>query len=378
MTELTEEKYEPQETRRVTVVSGQTATVTFSNILKRGDLTVTKTSEDGLSEGAKFHLYGTSLSGLAVDEYAIAGSDGKAYFKDVLIGTGYVLSEVDTAVHYVVPDNQEAAVEWNKVTNKSFDNILKKWQLTATKSDSETGTAQGDASLAGAVYGIYKGDQLVDTYTTDANGQFTTKFYICDFDWSLRELSASEGYLVTEGSKHIGAEPKLYTVEYNSTALNVLETVQKGKIAVIKHCDDGETQIETPEAGAEFEVFLKSSGGYEAAKESERDILVCDEFGFAETKDLPYGIGVEYDGRKVDDDFEIVTIPAHTYAVFTSKGKMPDAFVETYHRIVTEFFPQSTQYEYAENVEFEVYSSEDTSNPNYQCEIWIAVNEKAE
>ncbi len=56
---------------------------------------------------------------------------------------------------------------------------------------------------------------------------------------------------------------------------------------------------------------------------------------------------------------------------------MPDAFIETYHRVVTEFFPQSAQYEYAENVEFEVYSSADTQNPNYQCEIWIAVKEKA-
>lgn len=44
---------------------------------------------------------------------------------------------------------------------------------------------------------------------------------------------------------------------------------------------------------------------------------------------------------------------------------------------MTEFFPQSAQYEYAEIVEFEVYSSEDTSDLNYQCEIWIAVNEKA-
>lgn len=310
VTELTEKKYEPQEVRRVTVVSGQTATVTFSNVLKRGDLTVTKTSEDGCSEGAKFHLFGTSLSGLAVDEYAVVGKDGKAYFRDVLIGTGYTLEEVDTAIRYVIPEDQTAAVEWNKVTNKSFENILKKWQLTVTKSDKETGTAQGDATLGGAVYGIFKGDQLIDTYTTDANGQFTTKFYICDSDWSLRELSASEGYLVTDGSEHIGAEPKLYTVEYNSTALDVLETVQKGKIAVIKHCDDGETQIETPEAGAEFEVFLKSSESFEAAKESERDILVCDEFGFAETKDLPYGIYTVrqtkgWDGKELMPAFDV-------------------------------------------------------------------------
>ena len=173
VTEQNYDKYEPQEVRRVTVVSGQVATVNFSNVLKRGDLTVTKTSEDGLNEGVKFHLFGTSLSGLAVDEYAVTDSSGKAYFHDVLIGTGYTLEEVDTAIRYVIPEKQTAAALWNKVTNKSFINILKKWNVTVTKSDYEAGTAQGDASLAGAVYGIYKGEQLIDTYTTDKNGQFT-------------------------------------------------------------------------------------------------------------------------------------------------------------------------------------------------------------
>lgn len=95
-----------------------------------------------------------------------------------------------------------------------------------------------------------------------------------------------------------------------------------------------------------------------------------------DAQQFPYGIGVEYDGGHMDDDLELVTIPAHTYAVFTGKGKMPDASVETYHRIVTEFFPQSTRYAYAQNIEFEVYSSADTSDPNYQCELWIAVSEK--
>lgn len=97
-----------------------------------------------------------------------------------------------------------------------------------------------------------------------------------------------------------------------------------------------------------------------------------------DAKQFPYGIGVEYGGGKVADGLELVTIPANTYAVFTSKGKMPDAFIDTYNRIVTEFFPQSSKYEYAENIEFEVYSSADTQNPNYECEIWIAVKEKAE
>lgn len=310
VTEQNYDKYEPQEVRRVTVVSGQVTTVNFNNTLKRGTLIVTKTSEDGLNEGVKFHLYGTSLSGLAVDEYAVTDSAGKAVFSDVLIGTGYTLEEVDTAIRYVVPEKQTAAVEWNTVTNKSFTNILKKWNVTVTKSDAETGLPQGDATLAGAVYGIYKGDQLVDTYTTDANGQFTTKYYVCGDDWTIREITPSEGYLLDSTVYPIGAEAKNYTVEYNTTANDVTEQIIKGKIAIIKHTDDGETQLETPEAGAEFTVFLKAAGSYDSAKTSERDYLTCDENGFAETKALPYGIYTVHqtkgwDGRELLADFDV-------------------------------------------------------------------------
>ena len=310
VTEQAIDKYEPQETRRVTIVSGQTATVNFNNTLKRGDLVVTKTSEDGLNEGVTFHLYGISLSGLAVDEYAVTDSSGKAYFSDVLIGTGYTLEEVDTAIRYVVPDKQTAAVKWNSVTNKSFTNILKKFNVTLTKSDSETGLPQGDATLAGATYGLYKGDTLIDSYTTDTNGQFTTGYYVCDSDWSIREINPSEGYLLDGTSYHVGAEPELYTVELNSTALDVVETIIKGNIAIIKHTDDGSTQIETPESGAEFAVYLKSAGSYDAAKETERDYLICDENGFAQTKNLPYGIYTVHqvsgwDGRELMPNFDV-------------------------------------------------------------------------
>ena len=310
VTEQSYDKYEPQEVRRVTVVSGQVATVNFNNTLKRGTLIVTKTSEDGLNEGVKFHLYGTSLSGLAVDEYAVTDSTGKAVFSDVLIGTGYTLEEADTAIRYVVPANQSAAVEWNAVTNKSFTNILKKWNVTVTKSDAETGLPQGDATLAGAVYGIYKGDQLVDTYTTDANGQFTTKYYVCGDDWTIREITPSEGYLLDSTVYPIGAEAKNYTVEYNTKANDVTEQIIKGKIAIIKHTDDGETQLETPEAGAEFAVFLKVAGSYDSAKASERDYLTCDENGYTVTKNLPYGIYTVHqtkgwDGRELLADFDV-------------------------------------------------------------------------
>lgn len=92
---------------------------------------------------------------------------------------------------------------------------------------------------------------------------------------------------------------------------------------------------------------------------------------------FPYGIGAEYNGAPLTDgDFDIVEIPAHTYAVFQCKGKMPDAFKETYKKICTEFFPQSSTYEYGNGIELEVYPSADVHNPDYTCEIWIAVKEK--
>ena len=312
VTELSPEKYEPQETREVTVVSGSTTTVTFNNVLKRGGLEVTKTSEDGLIEGVTFHLYGTSLSGLPVDEYAVTDASGVARFENVLVSgdTPYTLEEVDTAIRYVVPASQTAPIEWNEVTERSFANVLKKFRVTVTKTDAENGASQGDAFLAGAVYGIYRGEELVDTYTTDGNGQFTTEYYICGSDWSIREISPSEGYLLDTTVYHVGAEPETYTIELNSTANDVVEQVIKGSIALIKHTDDGETGIETPEAGAEFQVYLQAAGSFDEAKESERDTLVCDDNGFAQSKNLPYGVYVVHqtkgwEGRELMKDFTV-------------------------------------------------------------------------
>ena len=312
VTEMSYDKYEPQESHHVTVVSGKTATVTFNNKLRRGDLKIIKTSEDNLNEGVTFHLYGTSLSGIAVDEYAVTDADGVATFEDVLISgsTPYTVEEVDTAVRYVVPEAQSAPIRWNQVTNRSFLNILKKFSVTVTKSDAETGTAQGDASLAGAVYGIYKGETLVDTYITDKNGQFVTKEYICDDDWTVREINPSEGYLLDTTVHKVGAEPQLYTVEHNQTANDVTEQVAKGNVAIIKHTDNGDTQIETPENGAEFAVYLKAVGSYDNAKDTERDYLTCDENGFAQTKDLPYGIYTVHqvsgwEGSELMPDFDV-------------------------------------------------------------------------
>ena len=337
ITEQSIDRYEPQKSQTVTLIGGKTTTVNFNNTLKRGSLEVIKNSEDNLVEGVKFHLYGTSLSGLPVDEYAVTDAKGVAKFSDVLISgdTPYVVEEVDTAIRYVVPASQTAPIEWEKVTSRTFVNVLKKFNVTVTKSDVETGTEQGDASLAGAVYGIYKGEELIDTYATDNNGQFTTEYYVCGDDWIIREISPSEGYLLDPTIHKVGAEPELYTVEYNSTANDVNEQVIKGNIAIIKHTDDGETQIETPEVGATFEVYLKSAGSFENAKETERDVLTCDENGFAQTKDMPYGIYTVHqtsgwDGRELMKDFDVfISADGQTYRFLINNANF-----ESYIKIV--------------------------------------------
>lgn len=266
VTEQNSDRYEPQEVRQVTVISGQIATVTFHNTLKRGSLEVVKTAEDGLNEGVKFHLTGTSLAGLPVDEYAVTGSNGKAVFSNVLIGTDYILSEVDTGIRYVVPEDQTTAVEWNTVTQAEVRNVLKKWSATVTKWDAETGLPQGDATLAGAVYGVFRGEELVDTYTTNESGQFTTTDYICGNDWTIRELSPSEGYLLDDTVYPVGAEPQHYTEEYNPIALDVTEQVIRGGVTLTKVDKDyPENKLE----GAVFEVYRDSNRNQELDAEDE-------------------------------------------------------------------------------------------------------------
>ena len=331
------DKYVPQEVHRVTVVAGQVATVNFNNVLKRGNLQIIKSSEDNLVEGVTFHLYGTSLAGIAVDEYAVTDKNGVATFKDVLVSgsTPYTVEEVNTAIRYVVPEKQTAPIKWNEVTNRDFTNILKKFSITVTKSDREEGTAQGDAKLSGAVYGIYKGETLVDKYVTDSNGQFTTKEYICDSDWTVREITPSEGYLLDNTIHKVGAEPKLFTIEHSLVSNDVTEQVMKGNIAIIKHTDDGETKIETPENGATFEIYLKSFGSFEAAEEDERDTIICDENGFAQTKDMPYGVYTVHqtkgwEGREFMKDFDVfISQDGQTYRYLINNANF-----ESYIKVV--------------------------------------------
>lgn len=380
----------------------------FSLEIKSGTLQIVKTSEDGEVSGIPFHI-----SGNGVERDVVTGPDGSIGVDNLQAGT-YTITE-RSPDRYVQPASQQVTIYPGQTSSVSFSNVLKKFTVTMEKVDSVTGEAQGDASLDGAVYGMFKGETLLDTYTTSGGGKFTTKEYPCGTDYSIREISPSEGYLLDETVYPVGAEPGNFTLEHNSVPMTATEDVVLGSIAITKHTDQpaipeqdapapetespteeetivpdeqqtesaeetstpstpengavsesgsepssqpeeneaaienqagegsaapendavqeptdvdqpdaseaeaeaaplavtsDEVQIEQPEAGAEFQVYLASAGSYENAKESERDILLTDSYGFAQSKSLPYGLYVVHqtagaEGQKFVPDFSV-------------------------------------------------------------------------
>ena len=353
-------RYEKQAVKSVTVTDGNTANVSFKNELKKGDIKIQKNSEDKIVKDFTFKVNGNDGSTYS----AKANGDGIATISDVPVYDSnnnkiiYTVQETNIPVRYVTPDGQTVTLEADKTSTVTFNNILKKFRVTVVKSDIEKGLAQGDAKLSGAKYGIYKGEQLIDTYFTDENASFTTKYYICDTDWTIREIESSEGYLVNDEIYKVGADPKLYEVEYNTTANDVVEQVLKGKIAIIKHTDDGSTQIETPEKGAEFQIYLKSAGSFVKADKDERDTIVCDEDGFASTKLLPYGVYTVHqtkgwEGREKIKDFDVyINSDGKTYKFLINNSNF-----ESYIKVVKLDKETGKQIAY-EGAGFEIYDSD--------------------
>ena len=269
-----------------------------------GSMKIVKTSEDGKVSGVRFRVTGNG-----VDTTVQTGTAGTIIVPNLKAGS-YTVTELDVPDQYVQPKSQTVTVKANETATVSFTNVLKKWKATITKVDAETGAAQGDASLAGAVYGVYHGSDLIDQYTTNASGQFTTKEYVCGDNWYIQEISPSSGYLLDTTKYPVGAEPDKYTLEHNQIPIGVKEQAIKGKIQIHKQY---ETLEGTPkdEAAAEFQVYLKSAGSYDKAKASERDTIITSASGYAVTKNMPYGTYIVHQtkggaGREFVDDFEVM------------------------------------------------------------------------
>ena len=353
-------RYEVPKAQNVTLTSGDvdlTVNVKFNNQLKTGSIKINKQSEDNQNGDREFTITGNGKT------YTIkTGSDGMAILSNIPVYNSnnekitYTISEKNVPVKYVVPADQTATLTADATTTKTFKNILKKFTVEVTKQDSETASEQGDGTLAGAVYGLYLDGELVDQYVTDENGYFKTKEYVCG-NYTIQEISPSAGYLLDTTVHSVGTEPEKYTIESNLISMTVTEDVVKGNIAIIKHSDDGSTQIETPEVGAEFEVYLKSAGSYENAAETERDHLTCDENGFAQTKDMPYGVytvhqTVGWEGTEFIADFDVnISESGQTYRYLINNAEF-----ESYVKVVKVDSETGKTIPY-EGAGFEIYDS---------------------
>lgn len=322
------------------------------SITPLGDMKLVKTSEDGIVAGINFTLTGAN----GFSKTVTTNANGEIDISDLAPGT-YTITE-ENIDRYVPNQSQTITVSSNKTSSVSFYNILKKFRVTVTKQDYEKGHAQGDAKLSGAVYGLFKGNDLVAQYTTDQNGSFTTDYYVCGTDWTIKEITPSEGYLLNDTVYKVGADPKDYTVEYNNAPnMTVMEQVIKGKISIIKHTDNGNTQIETPEKGAEFQVYLKSSGSFVNADKDEKDTIVCDEDGFASTKLLPYGVYTVHQtkgwaGRELITDFDVfINTDGKTYKFLINNKNF-----ESYLKVVKLDKETGKRIPY-EGAAFEIYDS---------------------
>ena len=322
------------------------------SITPLGDMKLVKTSEDGIVAGINFTV--TSANGFS--KTVTTNANGEIDISDLAPGT-YTITE-ENIDRYVPNQSQTITVSSGKTSSVSFYNILKKFRVTVTKQDYEKGHAQGDAKLSGAVYGLFKGNDLVAQYTTDQNGSFTTDYYVCGTDWTIKEITPSEGYLLNDTVYKVGADPKDYTVEYNNAPdMTVMEQVIKGKISIIKHTDNGDTQIETPEKGAEFQVYLKSAGSFVNSDKDERDTIVCDEDGFASTKLLPYGVYTVHqtkgwDGREKITDFDVfINTDGKTYKFLINNKNF-----ESYLKVVKLDKETGKRIPY-EGAAFEIYDS---------------------
>ena len=322
------------------------------SITPLGDMKLVKTSEDGVVAGINFTVTGAN----GFSKTVTTNANGEIDISDLVPGT-YTITE-ENIDRYVPNQSQTITVSSGKTSSVSFYNILKKFRVTVTKQDYEKGHAQGDAKLSGAVYGLFKGNNLVAQYTTDQSGSFTTDYFVCGTDWTVREISPSEGYLLNDTVYKVGADPKDYTVEYNNAPdMTVMEQVIKGEISIIKHTDDGETQIETPEKGAEFQVYLKSSGSFVNADKDERDTIICDQDGFASTKLLPYGVYTVHqtkgwDGREKITDFDVfINTDGKTYKFLINNKNF-----ESYLKVVKLDKETGKRIPY-EGAAFEIYDS---------------------
>lgn len=210
-------------------------------------------------------------------------------------------------------EGKGAACDYPKNVIETVKNEYKRISYKIQKDDSYAtdGKAHGDATLKGAKYRLFTDQSCTvpaTVYTdengaysaecpvmeTDKNGEFTTSFLRGGVTYWLKEIEASEGYLINDTPVAITADGTADTrkVQPDKDTIHTKESPVLGKIRIHKIMDNapesGSHMVE-PEVGAQFSIYLQSKGSYENCDDYERDIITTSEDGIAMSKDLYYG-----------------------------------------------------------------------------------------
>ena len=293
---------------------------------------------------SKTWKFKTNASGVVrfQDAFKIGGDN---LFKDDsgnpvgLIGT-YTIQETkapkgyirDSKVYYAHVTENGASNPKTIYNQPEVPNERKEFRVRLSKQDSEAGPdAQGDASLAGAVFGLFCDDELMEQYTTGSDGTFTTEYHTLGdgtHTYKIKELSPPRGYLKSDSSYTLeDLEEETISIRYTTINQTVNNDVIKGMIALNKVFDATDDTGELKaEEGIRFQVYLKSAGSYNKAKATERDVIETDKYGFAQTKRLPYGVYTVHqvnsmDGHERIDDFDVfICNDGETYRYTLNNG----------------------------------------------------------
>ena len=203
------DRYAPQQPQTVTVTAKATAEVTFSNVLKRGDLKIKKVSEDDVVAGITFRVTGSNY-----DQTATTNDAGELLLEKLLPGT-YTVAEQDAPDRYAPQQPQTVTVTADAVAEIKFENVIKRGTVYGKKVDPDGG------KISGAVFGLFAADETefsaetaVQIATSDENGQFAFTNVLFG-SWLIKELEPAEGFLANE---------KIYpvTISENAQRLEII------------------------------------------------------------------------------------------------------------------------------------------------------------
>ena len=187
------DRYEPQQPQTVTVTANATAEVRFANTLRRGDLKIKKTSEDGVVAGITFRVTGAN----GYDQTATTNDAGELLLQNLLPGT-YTVTEQDAPDRYAPQHPKTITVKADAVAEVTFRNTIKRGTVYGKKVDPDGG------KISGAVFGLFSADETeytketaVQIATSDENGQFAFEDVLYG-DWIIKELEPAEGFLANE------------------------------------------------------------------------------------------------------------------------------------------------------------------------------------